>query len=68
MLELPAGKIDVNEDTLDTAQSESCVKRPATRPPNGAIWAPYIPTIGYADERIEIYLAQQLSALEHERT
>lgn len=62
MIELPAGKIDVNEDTLETAKRE-------LREETGyeaAQWrhlGTIHPTIGYADERIEIYLAQQLSAL-----
>jgi len=63
MLELPAGKIDPDEDTLQTAIRE-------LREETGyaaATWrhlGTMHPTIGYADERIEIYLAQQLKALE----
>ena len=63
MLELPAGKIDTDEDTLVTAQRE-------LREETGyvaAFWrhlGTLHPTIGYSDERIEIYLAQQLTALE----
>ena len=63
MLELPAGKIEPDEDTLLTAQRE-------LREETGyeaATWrhlGTMHPTIGYADERIEIYLAQQLTALE----
>lgn len=63
MLELPAGKIEADEDTLVTAQRE-------LREETGyeaAAWrhlGTMHPTIGYADERIEIYLAQQLTELE----
>lgn len=62
MLELPAGKIEADEDTLLTAQRE-------LREETGyeaLVWrhlGTMHPTIGYADERIEIYLAQQLTAL-----
>lgn len=62
MLELPAGKIELDEDTLETAKRE-------LREETGfeaADWrhlATMHPTIGYADERIEIYLARQLTAL-----
>ena len=62
MLELPAGKIELDEDTLETARRE-------LREETGyeaALWrhlGTMHPTIGYADERIEIYLAQKLSAL-----
>lgn len=63
MLEFPAGKIEVDEDTLETAKRE-------LREETGyeaASWrhlGTMHPTIGYADERIEIYLAEQLTALE----
>ncbi len=62
MLELPAGKIEPDEDTLLTAQRE-------LREETGyeaASWrhlGTIHPTIGYADERIEVYLAQELTAL-----
>lgn len=63
MLELPAGKIDIDEETLQTAKRE-------LREETGyeaSEWrhlGTMHPTIGYADERIEIYLAQGLTALE----
>lgn len=63
MLELPAGKIDIDEDTLETAKRELHEETGY----KAASWrhlATMHPTIGYADERIEIYLAQQLTALE----
>lgn len=63
MLELPAGKIDPDEDPLQTAHRE-------LREETGYAAAQWRhlgtmhPTIGYADERIEIFLAQQLIVLE----
>ena len=63
MLELPAGKIELDEDTLVTAQRELYEETGY----EAASWrhlGTMHPTIGYADERIEIYLAQQLTALE----
>jgi ADP-ribose pyrophosphatase len=62
MLELPAGKIELDEDTLITAQRELHEETGY----EAASWrhlGTMHPTIGYADERIEIYLAQQLTAL-----
>lgn len=62
MLEFPAGKIDTDEETLDTAKRE-------LREETGYVAASWRhlgtmhPTIGYADERIEIYLAEELTAL-----
>lgn len=62
MLELPAGKIDPEEDPLTTAQRE-------LQEETGHIaeqWrhlATMHPTIGYANERIEIYLAEGLTSL-----
>ena len=63
MLELPAGKIEPDEDTLVTAQRELEEETGY----EAASWrhlGTMHPTIGYADERIEIYLAQQLTPLE----
>lgn len=62
MLELPAGKIDPNEDPLLTAQRELQEETGHT----ASYWrhlATMHPTIGYANERIEIYLAEGLNAL-----
>jgi len=62
MLELPAGKIDPHEDPLLTAQRELQEETGHT-----AIRWRHLgtmhPTIGYANERIEIYLAEALTAL-----
>ena len=63
MLEFPAGKIELDEDTLETAKRE-------LREETGYLAAEWRhlgtmhPTIGYADERIEIYLARGLTALD----
>ena len=62
MLELPAGKIDLDEDPLTTAQRELQEETGHT----AREWrhlATMHPTIGYANERIEIYLAQGLTSL-----
>jgi ADP-ribose pyrophosphatase len=62
MLELPAGKIDPGEDPLITAQRELREETGHT----AQQWrhlATMHPTIGYANERIEIYLAQDLTSL-----
>ena len=62
MLELPAGKIDPNEDSLLTAQRE--LREETGHAANQ--WrhlGTMHPTIGYANERIEIYLAQNLVSL-----
>ena len=62
MLELPAGKIDPNEDPFKTAQRELQEETGHT----AQQWrhlATMHPTIGYANERIEIYLAQDLTSL-----
>lgn len=62
MLELPAGKIDPDEDPLLTAQRELQEETGHT----ASRWrhlGTMHPTIGYANERIEIYLAEGLTAL-----
>jgi ADP-ribose pyrophosphatase len=62
MLELPAGKIDPDEPPLLTAQREL---REETGYQAHA-WrhlGTMHPTIGYANERIEIYLAKELVSL-----
>ncbi len=59
-IELPAGKIDLGEDTLRTAQRELLEE-------TGYVAREWIhlttawPCIGYADERMEYYLARGLS-------
>ena len=63
-IELPAGKIDAGEDPLATAQRElreECGYEAAS-------WrhlATLHPCIGYADERIELYLARELTHVGH---
>lgn len=60
-LEFPAGKIDSGEDTLQTAKRELLEETGYSA--SQMIWLTTIhPVIGYADERIEIYLAKDLKA------
>lgn len=62
MLELPAGKIDPNEDPLLTAKRELQEETGHTADSWRHLGTMH-PTIGYADERIEIFLAQSLTSL-----
>lgn len=65
-VELPAGKIDAGEDPLDTARrelKEECGYEAAS-------WrhlATLHPCIGYADERIELFMARGLTYVGHAR-
>lgn len=62
-IELPAGKIDPGEDPLATAQRELAEECGYT----ASTWrhlATLHPCIGYADERIELYLATGLERVE----
>ncbi len=62
-IELPAGKIDAGEDPLATAQRELREECGYT----ASTWrhlATMHPCIGYADERIELYLAAGLTQVE----
>lgn len=65
-LELPAGKIDPGEDTLVCGQRELLEETGYV----GAAWH-YLttihPCIGYSDERILVYLAQELTEHGHRR-
>ncbi len=64
-IELPAGKIDPGEDPLDTAKRE-------LREECGYVAAEWRhlttlhPSIGYANERIELYLARDLTQVGHQ--
>lgn len=62
MLELPAGKIDPSEDPLCTAQRELHEETGHSADQWRHLGTMH-PTIGYANERIEIYLAQKLESL-----
>ena len=65
-IELPAGKIDPNEDPLATGQRELLEETGYT----AREWhylAALHPCIGYSDEIIHIYLASGLQAGEHSR-
>jgi ADP-ribose pyrophosphatase len=58
-LELPAGKIEPNEDALVTAQRE-LIEECGYEAGNWRHLATLHPCIGYSDERIELYLARDL--------
>ena len=65
-IELPAGKIDPNEDPLFTGQRELQEETGYT----ASEWiylAAQHPCIGYSDEIIHIYLARGLTAGQHQR-
>lgn len=64
-LELPAGKIDINEHPLDTARRE-LREETGYKAKTWRHLATMHPCIGYSDERIEIFLAQGLSYVGHE--
>jgi len=62
MLELPAGKIDPNESPLLTAQRELREETGHAAEQWSHLGTMH-PTIGYANERIEIFLAEDLCSL-----
>ncbi len=59
-LELPAGKIESGEDPLATAQRE-LIEECGYRADSWRHLGTVHPCIGYSDERIEFYLARQLT-------
>ena len=63
-VELPAGKIDPGEDPLRTAQRE-LLEECGYEAGEWRHLATLHPCIGYADERIELYLARQLTHVGH---
>jgi ADP-ribose pyrophosphatase len=65
-IELPAGKIDVGEDTLVTGQRELLEETGYTAS-NWVKLGHQHPCIGYSNEIIHIYLAQNLVAGKHQR-
>jgi len=65
-IELPAGKIDLNEDPLETGKRELLEETGYTAR-DWRYLATLHPGIGYSDERILIYLASGLSAGDHRR-
>lgn len=65
-IELPAGKIDANEDILITGQRELLEETGYTAN-NWVKLGHQHPCIGYSNEVIHIYLARGLSAGEHQR-
>lgn len=65
-LELPAGKIDAGEPPLDTARRE-LREETGYKARHWRHLGVMHPCIGYADERIEIFLAHELSFVGHAR-
>jgi ADP-ribose pyrophosphatase len=65
-LELPAGKIDPGEPHLDTARRE-LREETGYKAKTWRHLASMHPCIGYSDEHIEIFLAQGLTYVGHER-
>ncbi len=65
-LELPAGEIDPGEPHLDTARRE-LREETGYKARNWRYIATIHPCIGYSDEHIEIFLAQGLTYVGHER-
>jgi ADP-ribose pyrophosphatase len=64
-LELPAGKIDPGEPSLDTARRE-LREETGYKAKTWRHLGTMHPCIGYSDERIEIFLAQGLAYIGHE--
>lgn len=62
--EVPAGKIDPGEETLATARRE-LREECGFEAGEWRHLATVHPCIGYADERMELYLARQLTPVEH---
>jgi ADP-ribose pyrophosphatase len=65
-IELPAGKIDPNEDPLDTGKRE-LLEETGYSASHWEYLATLHPCIGYSDERILLYLATGLQAGQHQR-
>lgn len=60
VLEIPAGKLEPDEDPLTTIQRELMEEVGAT----AAVWTPlgrFFPTPGYTDELLHLYLAQDMT-------
>jgi ADP-ribose pyrophosphatase len=65
-IELPAGKIDLNEDPLETGKRE-LLEETGYIANDWQFLALFHPCIGYCDEVLHIYLARELRAGEHQR-
>jgi ADP-ribose pyrophosphatase len=62
--ELPAGKIDPGEDSLDTAKRE-LLEETGYRARDWRHLLTTYPVVGYSNERIELYLARELEHVGH---
>jgi ADP-ribose pyrophosphatase len=64
--ELPAGKIEPDEEPLETAKRE-LIEECGYAARSWQHLTTLHPCIGYSDERIELYLARELTHIGHER-
>jgi ADP-ribose pyrophosphatase len=65
-IELPAGKIDKGEDGLATGKRE-LLEETGYLANKWTFLANIYPAIGYADEKMDLYLAQDLNFVGHQR-
>jgi ADP-ribose pyrophosphatase len=65
-IELPAGKVDPGEDGLTTGKRE-LLEETGYEAKTWTFLANIFPAIGYADEKMDLYLAQDLTYRGHQR-